>query len=846
MGLQKYRQKRSFDKTPEPTGGAGSKGKLLFVVQIHDASRLHYDFRLEMQGVLKSWAVPKGPSMDPNVKRLAMMVEDHPYDYKDFEGVIPKGNYGAGTVIVWDEGVYIPQDHHTGESLSEKAALQHLNKGKLTFTLQGKKLKGAFALIKSTGRGDNAWLLMKLKDRYASTTDILSKNKSAKSGKTIAQIAQHPDATWHSKRTKKNTPKTKATPLDELLQPARKSAMPKAVAPMLATLTDKPFDNANWLYEIKWDGYRAVAYLNNGKADILSRNQLSFNEKFAVIREALQQWKVRAVTDGEIVAINDAGSPDFQTLQNYFKHGKSARLIYYLFDLLWYEGKDLTHLPLLARKTILQQVLPADIPQLAYSHHVTEQGISFYKAAISKGLEGVIAKDCNSPYVTGRRTGNWLKVKHHQHTEAIICGYTKGRNSRKHFGAVILGKYKGNTLQYIGHTGSGFDEKTLKTLYQQFQPLITNRSPFKVTPATNMPATWLKPELVCEVKFAEITAEGILRQAIFLGLREDKHAANEKNVAVKPAPVTSLPEDEKQATLKVNHHLLKFTHLDKVYWPGEGITKGDMINYYASIADYILPYLKNRPQSLNRHPDGIKGSSFYQKNVEDKVASWITTFPYTSENDRSTKEFLVCKDKATLLYMANLGCIELHPWHSRISKPDYPDYCLIDLDPDGNSFNQVIDTALVLKEVLDSIGAASFVKTSGATGMHILLPLGARYTFEQSRMLAELIVHVVQKRLPNLTSTVRTPAKRKGKIYLDYLQNRQIQTMAAAYSLRPRPGAPVSAPLRWDEVKHGLKPAHFNIHNMAARLATEGDLLKGLLGKGINMRSVLKQLKELL
>ncbi|HVI48748.1 MAG TPA: DNA ligase D [Chitinophaga sp.] len=895
MSLEKYKQKRSFSKTPEPTGGASQNQALHFVVQQHHASHLHYDFRLEMRGVLKSWAIPKGPSLDPQIKRLAMMVEDHPYDYRQFEGVIPEGNYGAGTVIVWDEGSYTSDETTaTDKRQQEKALLRSLNSGVLKFTLNGKKLKGSFALVKTAGRGENAWLLIKHKDKYATTKDITTKNKSVVSNKTLDQVARNPQQTWQSNREEKITKTSSRKSSTEKKSAAEKTStgknnisaeiaalvkkgktapMPRRLKPMLATLTERPFDKDDWIYEIKWDGYRAVGYLNNREVELLSRNQLSFTEKFSVIVAALRQWKVKAVIDGEIIALNDKGNPDFQALQNYLQLGKSTHLVYYIFDLPWYEGKDLTGLPLAERKQILAAIIPEGNKLISFSNHVEGQGTAFYKAAIAKGLEGIMAKAADSSYITGRRTDSWLKIKHNKRTEAIICGYTEGRKTRKHFGALILGKYKGKQLQYIGHTGGGFNEKLLRELFRKFQPLITNKPPFKVTPKANMPATWLKPELVCEVKFSEVTNEGILRQPIFLGMREDKRAAGEKDEKVVPPPLKGkkatartqantaaadkkkknsgqplpfLPEDEQQVETKMNGHLLKFTNLNKVYWPEDGITKRDMINYYAAVSDYILPYMKDRPQSLNRFPEGIRGFSFYQKDVAGKVADWIERFPYVSESDGDAKEFLVCKDVATLLYMANLGCIELNPWHSRVNKPDNPDYCLIDLDPDNNPFNQVIETALAVKEVLDSIGANSFVKTSGATGMHILIPLGAKYSFDQSRMLAELIVGVVNKHLPKTTSVQRAPAKRKGKIYLDFLQNRQIQTMAVAYSLRPRPGATVSAPLHWEEVKKGLKINDFNIHNMLQRLASEGDLLKGVLGKGINMHRVLAKLKPLL
>jgi bifunctional non-homologous end joining protein LigD len=881
MTLQKYKQKRSFPQTPEPKGGKSKDNDLRFVVQKHHASHLHYDFRLEMRGVLKSWAIPKGPSTDPSVKRLAMMVEDHPYDYRDFEGTIPEGNYGAGTVIVWDEGTYSPEDAGDKKT-QEKDLLAQLYSGKLKFTLHGKKLKGTWALVKAAGRGENSWLLMKVKDKYASTDDVTKKDKSVISNKTVENISGN---VWVSnrkatvkKKPVKAVPETNETDIQALLKKGIKSKMPSAIKPMLATLTDKPFDNDNWIYEIKWDGYRAISYLNNGKVNLLSRKMLSFNEKFSLIVDALKAWKIKAVVDGEIVAIDDNGNPDFQALQNYLKNGKKARLVYYVFDLIWYDGKDLTSLALTERKQILHQIMPPDDQVIYFSDHITGKGTDFFNVATAKGLEGVMAKKGDSIYSLNSRSQSWLKVKNNQQTEAIICGYTQGRNSRKHFGAVILGKYDGDTLKYIGHTGGGFNEQNLKELFAKFQQLVIDKSPFTKKPKTNMPVTWMKPELVCNVKFAEITAAGILRQPIFLGLREDKEGANEKNEKVVKAPDDNevkkvvkdktpvkkalkapakksamtkttdqlIPEDAKETVLTISRKELKFTNLDKLYWPDEGITKRDLINYYAATAEYILPYLKDRPQSLNRYPNGINGMSFYQKDVEGKVADWIETFAYVSESDGETKKFLVCKDEAALLYMANLGCIEMHPWHSRIKKPDNPDWCVIDLDPDTNTFNQVIEVALVIKDLLDSIGITSYVKTSGSTGMHILIPLGAKYDYDQSRMLAELLVGVVQKQLPKFTSIERSPAKRKGKIYLDFLQNRQIQTIAAPYSLRPKPGATASAPLHWEEVRKGLKIADFTIFNMLDRIKETGDIFKDVMGKGIDLKKILSKVQALL
>ena len=912
MSLSLYKKKRSFNETPEPTGGKAGGKELHFVVQKHAASHLHYDFRLEMEGVLKSWAVPKGPSLDPGVKRLAMMVEDHPYDYRTFEGIIPEGNYGAGTVIVWDEGTYEPlNSDEKNKKNSERILLHELHEGNLKFIMHGKKLKGEFALVKISGRGENSWLLIKHRDEYAATEDITKKDKSVVSHKTLEQVEKTSDNFWGSNRkaATKKTAKTKSTraksvkknestegdddaktksdDINELLQKGKRAAFPSDIKPMLATLVDKPFDDKNWIYEIKWDGYRAVAYLKNGKAEIRSRANLSFNDKFPSIVEALGQWKVNAVVDGEIVALNVEGKPDFQSLQSFAKKGEKANLVFYAFDLLWYDGKDYMQLPLVERKEILQSIMPEDDNVIKFSEHIAGEGKAFFEVALNNGLEGVMAKKADSAYVINYRTKSWLKIKNNQQTEAIICGFTKGRNSRKFFGAIILGKYFGDKLTYIGHSGSGFNEKGLKEIYKKFEPLITDKCPFEIKPKTNMPVTWLKPKLVCEVKFAEWTEEKILRQPIFLGLREDKTADSEKNEQTVSPPAKSKTKkkvskenmeeakkvvrenfaaptkkrtsaktkktgdrilfegDEKEKTITIDNHEIKFTNLNKIYWPDEKITKRDMLNYYYAIAPYMLPYMKDRPQSLNRHPNGIKGQNFFQKNVEGKVAEWIQTYPYISESDGQTKQFLVCTDEATLLYMASLGCIEMNPWHSRIQSPENPDWCVIDLDPDDNPFDQVVEAAQSVKEVLDSLAIEGYCKTSGATGMHIYIPLGAKYSYEQSKLLAELIVQMVHEQIPSFTSLERNPAKRKKKIYLDFLQNGSIQTIAAPYSLRPKPGATVSTPLHWDEVKKGLSPKNFTIFNTLDRIKTEGDIFKPVLEKGIDLEKTLKKFNTL-
>jgi bifunctional non-homologous end joining protein LigD len=915
MSLATYKKKRSFNKTPEPEGKKKTSGGILhFVVQKHDASRLHYDFRLEMEGVLKSWAIPKGPSMNPEDKRLAMMVEDHPYDYKDFEGIIPPGNYGAGTVIVWDEGTYEPdEEYHEKGPNPEKELLNQLKKGSLKITLHGKKLKGSFALVKIKSSEDNAWLLIKHRDKYATDADITKKEKSVQSGLKLEQVARESTNEWISNR-KTTTPKTKssvtaskaASPniaskkkkavkkkvpskIEALIKNGQPAPMPSDIIPMLSTLTDEAFDDKDWLFEIKWDGYRALAYLDNGKVNIMSRKNLSFNHKFSPVVEALQELELKALLDGEIVALNEESKGDFQLLQQWQKTGR-GQLVYYVFDILWINGYNVMQLPLLQRKEILQQILP-EHDMIRFSDHVSETGRQFFELAADKGLEGIMAKHANSTYTPHVRTKQWLKIKTHQRQEVVIAGFTETRGSRTHFGALVLGIYENDELVYIGHSGSGFTEKSLAEVYKKLKPLITTQCPFAQKPKTNMPVTWVKPKLVCEVKFSEWTKDNILRQPIFMGMREDKdpkEVYREKAISAEPnviekeaaspkkqtaaakqmktknaktktastarkaktKPVSKaaarkatasaedfLNETEKEQIVIISKKELTFTNLDKIYWPAEKITKRDMLNYYYRIAPFIMPYMKDRPQSMNRFPDGIKKPGFYQKNVTGKVADWIARHDYELEGEK--KQYLVCSDEATLLYMANLGCIEMNPWHSTVRKPDNPSWCVIDLDPGNISFDKVIEAAQVIKQLADELEIDTYCKTSGSTGLHIYIPLGAAYDYDQSRQLAELLVTIVHQEISSFTSLERSPAKRKNKIYLDYLQNRSIQTIAAPYSLRPKPGATASAPLHWEEVKKGLSIQDFTIENMYDRAKDVGDIFKPVIGKGINLKKVL-------
>ncbi|MES2690420.1 MAG: DNA ligase D [Bacteroidota bacterium] len=906
MSLVKYKQKRAFNKTPEPTGGKAKNNELRFVIQKHAASHLHYDFRLEMEGVLKSWAVPKGPSTDPAVKRLAMMVEDHPYDYRTFEGIIPEGQYGGGTVIIWDEGTYEDLDEKTNDKrTTEKNLLKQLKSGSLKFKLKGKKLKGEFALVRTNGMGENSWLLIKHKDKYASKEDITKKDRSVLSRKTIAGVAKtshniygetkRPAAKRTAGKTakkedtrkpaiaiKRSVKKETAKPgktaqkksagqknleLKQLMGKANKQPFPTRLKPMLATLVDRPFDREGWLYEIKWDGYRSLAFMNKNSVELRSRNDLSFNEKFYSVYDALKALKLNAVIDGEIVVLNNKGVSDFGALQNW-RSEADGDLVFYAFDILWLNGYSLTSLSLEARKQVLKTVL-TETDTIRISEAFDVQGTDFFNTIKQMGLEGIIAKKADSTYSAGERNTDWLKIKSNKRQEVIIGGFTRNDGTSKSFSSLLVGVYKGKKLMYTGKIGTGFSDQLQKELMKQFKPLIATKSPFTSSPDINKAsrfrpnpphatATWLQPKLVCEVSFAEMTSDGVMRHPSFEGMRSDKKTKDvvlekEKHTttiigkqakAAAKGRKTFLNPNDKTQVREINGNELKLTNLDKIYWPGEKISKRDMLNYYYQVAPYMLPYLINRPMSLNRHPDGIKGFSFYQKDVTGKVPGWVKQFPYKTEGVK--KNFMVCTSEASLLYMASLGCIEINPWSSTIQNPDHPDWCLIDLDPGKKStFEHVIETAQVVKQVLDELKVPSCCKTSGSTGLHIYIPLNHKYTYEESKEFARLVAKLVQQRLPKMTSLERTVAKRGGKLYIDFLQNRPQATLAAPYSLRPKPGATVSMPLHWHEVKKGLKMKDFTISNAIKRIKAEGDLFKPVLGKGINMVAILKRLEKL-
>jgi bifunctional non-homologous end joining protein LigD len=842
MSLEKYGKKRNFKKTSEPPPYLGRhNGVLHFVIQKHAASHLHYDFRLESHGVLKSWAVPKGVSVNPKEKRLAMEVEDHPFDYKDFEGIIPPGNYGAGTVMVWDSGEYYV-DPNLSKEENEKKIEEDIKKGHLKFYLNGQKLKGLYSLIKLHGK-KNQWLLIKKEDDYANKP-IEHEDESVITHRTLEEIKENKKPTQKKKKELKRIPGP-TTP-----------QMPMKVVPMMATLTDAPFDKKGWIFEVKWDGYRLLAQVQKQNIRLYSRSNQTYTDHFPQIVSDLKTIGHEVLLDGEVVVVNDKGISEFQLLQNYMKN-KKGQLLYCIFDILYLDQHDLHHLPLADRKSILHQLIEeSDHGTLRLSGYFEDRGKDFYKVAKENGLEGVIAKNLRSTYQYGRRSKDWLKIKAIQEQEAIICGFTSPRGSRKFLGALILGLYKGKELQYIGHTGGGFDEESLKNVYDRLKPLMTKECPFKTKPKTNAPATWVKPQLVCEVKFQEWTDDGNMRQPIFLGIREDKkpqEVTQELPEKIIPQDEKPLPEKAKKSTPSKTKEAVKLkispkvqlSNLDKVFWPKEGYTKGDIIKYYQDIADYILPYIKGRPESLKRQPNGIDDKGFFQKNLQADPPEWVHTAKVESESRDETVRYLVCDDKETLAYMNNLGCIEINPWCSSVQAPNHPDFLVLDLDPVDIDFSKVIDVALVAKDVLTKSKMEGFAKTSGGRGMHIYVPLQRKYTFELTKDFCQLLCIAIHNKLPSITSLERNPHQRKGLIYLDYLQNHYTATMATAYSLRPQPQATVSTPLEWKEVKKGLDPRDFTIRTISNRLKKKGDLWKGVLGKGIDMGKSLKILETL-
>ncbi|WGF92021.1 DNA ligase D [Aequorivita marisscotiae] len=807
MGLNEYIKKREFNKTPEPPGDLDKSNGLRFVIQRHQARHLHYDLRLEMEGVLKSWAVPKGPSLNPTDKRLAIMTEDHPVKYLSFQGTIPKGNYGAGVMSIWDQGTYSVLKSEVGSD-----PVKQLKNGDLKIEFFGEKIKGSFALVR-TARGEekNQWLLIKKTDKYATQL--------------------HYDAEIFA-----------ATPQSKTVASEISLNIDQFVKPMLASPAKNIFKDPQWVFELKWDGYRMLSHIKNGEVSLYSRNGVMYNTKFALLQNELQNIPHNCILDGEVVIVNKQGKPNFQKLQKYDPNKTVGELRYYVFDLLHLNGHDTIALSLLERKSLLPDILEG-LKHVYYCDHIEGMGPTLYNRAIAAGMEGVIAKKADSTYTPGYRSEKWLKIKDSTTEEAIICGYTESESGGSIFGSLILGMYKGEKLVYVGNCGSGFSNKEQRELLKKLKAIETDINPFaKKLPLKGRIPHFVAPKLICEVKFSEWTKNGLMRHPVYKSLRNDKEPAEISPQTVKEGSVSNSKKNS--STLEVDGFHVPLTNLEKVYWPDAGYTKYDLIDYYLNISDIILPYLIDRPQNLHRHPNGIRNASFYQKDNET-LPEWVKTEEIYSKSSKKNIAYLLCQNVATLLYMANLGCIEINPWNATIQNLERPTYTVIDIDPSAkNTFEDVIEVALAVKEVLDIANIEGYPKTSGSSGLHIYIPLDNKYSFEEARDFTKLLCYFVQEKLPKFTTMERALTKRKGKIYLDYLQNRRGQTLAAPYCVRPKEGAPVSAPLLWSELTSGLSILDFTIKTMPERIKKMGDIFSPVLQTGISMEAAIDNLNS--
>jgi len=836
--LDAYRAKRAADRTPEPFGGGpGPAG--LFVVQHHAARRLHHDFRLEWQGVLLSWAVPRGPSLDPSVRRLAVHVEDHPVEYASFEGVIPEGNYGAGAVILWDRGRWIPR-----EDVDEG-----LEKGKLLFDLEGYKLRGRYTLLRTGGRrdpGGKQWLLIKKPDAHAvrgAEADLQAlPEESILSGLTLREMREGSKRAQTSRRS-----------LSRLGAP-RLPVDAAGLRPMLAERCDEAFSRKGWLFEVKYDGYRIVAETRDEGARLYTRRGRSATRTFPEISDALAALPYgRLVLDGEMVALDSDGRPRFQRLQQRAQLRRAIEIerarvtlpvTYYVFDLLAFEDRDLRGLPLRSRKKILSRLLPARGP-LRYAEHWEERGEDVYTEITRLGLEGMLAKRADSPYVS-QRSSAWQKIRALRTDDFVVVGFTAPRGARSGFGSLHLAAHRDGDLVYTGRVGSGFRAADLKEQAKELEQLGRDAPACAIPGSQTRGSQWVEPCRVVEVRYAEITSDGLLRQPVFLRFRDDKapeeclHPVSTAEVAPEQEPE---PESESVADRdppKVDSPEVPFTNLDKVFWPAEGYTKGDLIEYHRRIAPWLLPYLRDRPLVLTRYPDGIEGKSFFQKDAPSWAPSWLRTETMWSEQARREIHYFVCDELEQLLYVVNLGTIPLHVWSSRLETLPTPDWCILDLDPKGAPFAHVVQVARTIRRLCEEIGLPSFVKTSGSSGLHVLLPVARRVTYEQSRTLAGVLAQAVVSELPEIATIARSLRARQGRVYVDYLQNGHGRLLAAPFCVRPLPGAPVSMPLRWREVTPRLDIGRFTLRNAAARMArlaedplravldTEPDLLAAL------------------
>ncbi len=888
--LSEYSAKRTFDVTPEPAPAIlePRAGPLLFAVQQHSARRLHYDFRLECDGVLKSWAVPRGPSLDPGEKRLAMQTEDHPYEYASFEGVIPPGQYGAGEVIVWDCGVYSPDEggewfHDRGEA--QRQVREGLEKGKVGFLLRGEKLKGSFALVRTKDR--KSWLLIKHKDRFVTSGDVTAHNRSILSGVTVADLKTVP---------------AHRIPASQLVPGGELAAMPARLEPMHAEIGDAPFNKPDWMWEPKLDGYRVLAFVGEEGVKLRSRRGLELAGAFPGLTADLRKQAVRSmILDGEIVALDAGGRPSFAALQNRVQlkterelaaADQNTPVIYYCFDLLHFAGLDLRSAPYRDRRRYLAQcLLPSPLVQLV---HASEDGIALHKAALASGFEGTIGKRKDSRYESGRRSASWLKIKPTRSADFVVGGYTRGKGSREPLGALLVGYWdtvkKRGKLRFASHVGSGLDERKLAAVKARLEPLQRSTCPFAEQPDLPNPTTWVEPEIVAEVRFQDWTQDDHLRAPVFLRLRDDidpKSVRRTESAASSPrapreAPgaggeidevVAQLENRKSEFSITVGPHTIRLTHLDRVYWPADAalkqpaLTKRDLLRYFAQVSPFILPHLADRPLTMIRMPNGIHGQRFFQKHWEQERPPFVETITVFSGHKDESHDYLLCNNFPTLLWLAQSGTLEFHVWHSR-AKPgpdaaskstdyaaslaalensvlNYPDYVLFDIDPyiysgkeapgeepelNTVAFEKGKEVAFRLRELLAGMSLEAIVKTSGKTGLHVFVPIRRTIDFDAARQVSEMVGrHLLRLHPKDITLEWSVP-RRKGKIFMDYNMNVRGKTLNVAYSPRGAPGAPVSMPLTWEELA-GAHPLDFRITNVAQRLAESGDRWRDALGR---------------
>jgi bifunctional non-homologous end joining protein LigD len=802
--LAAYREKRTASRTPEPFGGRVVAGGSIFVVQKHAARALHWDLRLELDGVLLSWAVPKGPSPNQADKRLAMQTEDHPLEYAEFEGVIPEGEYGAGAMIVWDRGVWTPlEDPHEG-----------LEKGKLLFELQGHKLMGKWTLVK-TRQAPNSWLLIKERDAYldpdASTEDY--PDDSIYSGLSVDEF---PEAEAHARTIGERAVAMGAKP---------SPVHAKDVKLVLASSEERPFTRMGWVFELKYDGYRLLAERRGRDALLRSRSGHDLTATFPEIARAVRGLPYEGlVLDGEVVVNDASGMPSFSRLQ---KRGRILNrmdalrasvempAVYHAFDLLGVEDHDVRGLPLLDRKQLLREILPTVGP-VRYVDHIAEQGEVVFEHVSRMGLEGIVAKKADSPY-RGGRSRSWIKVRTVRSGDFVVVGWSEGKGSRAALGSLHVARYDDQKLTYAGSVGSGFTEAGLDDALGLLGPIEVDTCPCTAGPApTGSGHHWVEPKLVAEVRFKELTDHGLLRQPSFLRFRDDKSPEECSDGVVRELE-EPLPIEAEEP------RVVPFTNLDKLFWPQEGYTKGDLIEYHRRIAPWILPYLHDRPLVMTRYPDGIEGKSFFQKDAPPYAPEWLRTVTVWSEGSERELSYFVAEDVESLLYIINMGTIPLHIWSSRIATLASPDWCVLDLDPKEAPFSDVVEVARAIHELCVEIGLPSFPKTSGSSGIHVLIPLGRHLTYEQSRTLGQLLGRVIVAERPDIATLTRNPERRDGKVYVDFVQNGHGRLLVAPFAVRPKPGAPVSAPLSWSEVTDELRIEHHTIRTVPERMERLGE-----------------------